>query len=236
MTQFVLVPGAGGSGWYWHRVVAQLNTRGHVAVAIDLPGADPASGLNEYRDEIVAAVRAVPGPVVLVAQSLGAFSAPLACAETGVEQLVLVNPMIPAPGETAGQWWDNVGWFAAAKASADHDGRPAPDVNDLETLFWHDVAPELVEVMRSSPEAANEAPAIFGQPWPLTSWPPVPTTVLIGRDDRFFPAAWQRRLARQRLGLPTRELAGGHLMALSQPGPLTEALLEAGRAAAGNEA
>ena len=108
MTSYVLVPGAGGSGWYWHRVVAELAGRGDQAVAVDLPGADPNAGLAEYRDRIVAGARSLGGPVVLVAQSWGAFSAPLACEHVPVERLVLVNAMIPRGGETAGEWWDAV--------------------------------------------------------------------------------------------------------------------------------
>ena len=34
---FVLIPGAGGAAWYWHRVVPELRARGHEAVAVDLP-------------------------------------------------------------------------------------------------------------------------------------------------------------------------------------------------------
>jgi pimeloyl-ACP methyl ester carboxylesterase len=224
MTRFVLVPGAGGSAWYWHNVVAELDRRGHEPTAVDLPGADPDAGLLEYRDLIVAAARQLDGPVVLVAQSLGGFSAPLACAHIPVERLVLVNAMIPRPGETAGEWWDAVGWFAAAQASADHDGRPTPDVTDLDTLFFHDLPPELTDVMRSDPDAAAEGPAVFGQPWPLDAWPDVATTVLSGRDDRLFPVALQQRVARDRLGLEVEMLPGGHLIALSQPITLTDRL------------
>jgi pimeloyl-ACP methyl ester carboxylesterase len=38
MSNFILIPGAGGSAWYWHRVVPELEARGHDAVAVDLPG------------------------------------------------------------------------------------------------------------------------------------------------------------------------------------------------------
>ena len=34
MTTFVLVPGAGGQAWYWHRVVERLEAQGHEAVAV----------------------------------------------------------------------------------------------------------------------------------------------------------------------------------------------------------
>ena len=37
MSVFVLIPGAGGVAWYWHRVVLELEARGHEAVAVDLP-------------------------------------------------------------------------------------------------------------------------------------------------------------------------------------------------------
>ncbi len=217
---YVLVPGAGGRGWYWHRVAAGLRRRGHRAVAVDLPGADPEAGLPEYRDLIVSAARAASGPVILVAQSLGGFSAPLACEHVPVARLVLVNAMIPRPGETAGEWWDDIGWREEAQASADRDGRPPVDVSDLDTLFYHDLPAPLVEVMRADPGASAEGPAIFGQPWPLTAWPDVPTEVLAAREDRLFPLPLQRRVARERLGLDAGELPGGHLTALSHPAEL----------------
>jgi hypothetical protein len=40
MALFVLVPGAGGMPWYWHRVVPLLGSAGHQAIAVDLPGDD----------------------------------------------------------------------------------------------------------------------------------------------------------------------------------------------------
>jgi pimeloyl-ACP methyl ester carboxylesterase len=186
VTDYVLVPGAGGRGWYWHLVAAELTRRGHRVVAVDLPGADPGAGLPEYRELIVAAARALDGPVTLVAQSLGGFSAPLACDHVAVEHLVLVNAMIPQGGETAGAWWGNVGWQAEAQTAADREGRPPVDVANLDTLFFHDVPIELVDAMRADPESAEEGPAVFAQPWPLAAWPDVPTTVLAGRDDRLF--------------------------------------------------
>jgi pimeloyl-ACP methyl ester carboxylesterase len=41
--------------------------------------------------------------------------------------------------------------------------------------------------------------------------------VIAGRDDRLFPLEFQRRVARERLGLDVVEVPGGHLAALSQP-------------------
>ncbi len=37
---FVLIPGAGGAAWYWHRVVPLLQEAGHEAIAVDLVRAE----------------------------------------------------------------------------------------------------------------------------------------------------------------------------------------------------
>jgi hypothetical protein len=42
--------------------------------------------------------------VIVVAQSMAAFTAPLLCDRVDVRLLILVAPMIPAPGETPGAW------------------------------------------------------------------------------------------------------------------------------------
>ncbi|MFI2240383.1 alpha/beta fold hydrolase [Streptomyces chrestomyceticus] len=105
---YVLIPGAGGVPWLWHRVAAELRHHGHDVVAVDLPNDDPAAGLAEYADAVVRAARGRTG-VVLIAHSLGGFTAPLVCGRIPVERMVLVAAMPPAPGE----WWENTGHGAA---------------------------------------------------------------------------------------------------------------------------
>src|SRR5215470_17487780 len=102
---FVLIPGAGGAAtWQWHRVVPLLRSAGNEAIAVDLPGPDPAAGLAEYAN-LVASAAAGRDNVVLVAQSLGGFTAPMAAVRCPIAGIVLVNAMIPVPGETPGAWW-----------------------------------------------------------------------------------------------------------------------------------
>jgi pimeloyl-ACP methyl ester carboxylesterase len=62
------------------------------------------------------------------------------------------------------------------------------------------------------------------EPWPLDSWPEVPTRYLLCRDDRFFPADWMRGIVRERLGIVPDEIDGGHCPALSRPRELAERL------------
>lgn len=219
---FVLVPGAGGSSWFWHRVVAELQTRGRDAIAVDLPAEDPRAGIAEYVEIIVAAAAGLRS-VVLVGQSMGAFSAVPACSRLPVERLVLLNAMIPHPGETAGAWWANTG-APAAKAALDvAEGRDPEADFDAQTYFFHDLPASVFEA--AGDHARNEVDRGFETPCPFTVWPDVPTDVLTGRDDRFFPAEFQRRLAKDRLGLDVVEVPGGHLAALSHPFELADAIV-----------
>jgi hypothetical protein len=220
MTTFVLVPGAGGSAWYWHRVVPLLRKAGHEAIAVDLPGDDETAGLPEYAGLVTGAI-AGRDDVVLVAQSLGGFTAPLAAARPGVRALVFVNAMIPAPGETPGAWWGNTGW-EQARIDAALTGGYTPEF-DLDTYFLHDVPPEVAKA--GLPYQRPEADAVFGSVCDFGEWPAIPLRAAAGADDRFFPPGFQRKLAADRLGVTADLLPGGHLIALARPAALAGYLL-----------
>lgn len=217
VTRFVLVPGAGGSAWYWHRVVPLIERAGHEAIAVELPADDESAGLAEYAD-LVAGAAAGRDDVVLAGLSLGGFTVPMAAARRPVRSVVLVNAMIPVPGETAGEWWGNTGSADAMRAAAEASGYSAEF--DEEVYFLHDVPPD---VLANGPQPRPEADAAFTSACEFTSWPPV--RVVAGADDRFFPVEFQRRLARERLGVEADVLPGGHLMALARPGELAAYLL-----------
>jgi len=219
MASFVLVPGAGGMAWYWHRVVPLIRGAGHNAIAIDLPGDDRRAGLAAYADIVCRAI-AGQSDVILVAQSLAGFIAPLVCARTRLRMLVLVNAMIPKPGETAGAWWGATGAVEAREQAAARHGYATQF--DVETYFLHDVPQD---VLRTGPQPREEADTVFAEPCRFERWPNIPVHVLAGRDDRFFPIEFQRHLARERLAKDLEEIPGGHLVALSNPQGLADRLV-----------
>jgi pimeloyl-ACP methyl ester carboxylesterase len=222
VTTYVLIHGAGSDSWYWHLVEPELRSMGHDVVAPDLPCDDDAAGLAEYADAVMDAIGARRDDLVLVAQSLAGFTAPLVCDRLPVELLVLVAAMVPAPGEPPGEWWANTGWEEARRAQAARDGRVLGEGFDPVAEFLHDVPADVVA--ESVHHVRGQSGTPFEQPWPLAAWPDVPTRFLLCRDDRFFPADFQRRVVRERLGITPDEMDGGHLPALSRPQELARRL------------
>jgi pimeloyl-ACP methyl ester carboxylesterase len=204
---FVLVPGAGGQAWYWHRLVPELTCRRLDAVAVDLPADDDDAGLDTYLEAVLEA--AAPwDEVVVVAQSMGGLVGPLVCARRPVRWLVLLNAMIPRPGETGREWWTATGHHAEGT---------------WHELFFDDASPDLLAEVAARAEPVQSFRP-FDDPWPLPRWPEVPTVVLTGAQDRFFTPEFQQRVARERLGLGVELVPGGHTAALTRPVELAERL------------
>ena len=188
---------------------------------VTLPAGDDRAGWAEYADAVVEAIGDRRN-VVLVAQSLAGFTAPLVAERVPVDLIVLLNAMIPLPGETGNAWWTNTRRKEAEQAYYGSVGLPPETADDEIAVYFHDVPEEVVR------EAATHVPeqsmTPMEQQWPLDAWPDVPTRVLIGRDDRLFPAEFQLRVAKERLGLDGDVIPGGHMVALSHPAEVADRL------------
>ena len=205
MSTFALIHGGGSSAWDWHLVAPELRECGHDAVAVDLPTEDESADWWDYADTVVEAVGDRPN-LIVVGHSMGCFTAPLVCARRPVDLLVLVAGMIPSPGESFADWWRNSGY----------------EESGFDDVFYHDVPPELAAEAKTREREQAEKP--LHDPWPLETWPNVPTRYLLCRDDRMFPATWARRHARERLGIEADEMDGGHYISLSRPRELADRL------------
>jgi pimeloyl-ACP methyl ester carboxylesterase len=216
MATFAFVPAGGDSAWSWHLVEAALRARRHDTVAVDLPADDESADLWTYADTVARAIGERRN-VVVVGHSFGGFTAPLVCTRVACDALVMLTAMIPTPGEPPADWWTNTGHEQARR-----DAGADADADELET-YYHDVPPHLAaEALRRARNHPSDR--AYGQPWPLDAWPDGSTHVLACRDDRFFPAAFMRQLARDRLGIEADEIPGGHCVMLSRPAELAERL------------
>jgi pimeloyl-ACP methyl ester carboxylesterase len=210
---YVIVPGAGDAAANWELVAARLRGHGQDVVAVDLPSDDPTATFSDYADVVVEAIGDRTG-VVVVGHSLGGFTAPLVADRVDAELLVLVSAMVPRPGETAGDWWSTSGYTEATRDQDQQDDEIA--------VFMHDVPPALAAVALARGRVQAGRP--MEVPWPLAAWPDVPTRFLLCRDDRFFPAAFVRRMVEERLGLVPDEIDGSHSVYLSRPRELADRL------------
>jgi pimeloyl-ACP methyl ester carboxylesterase len=214
MATFACIHGGGDVGWSWHLVEAALRARGHRTVAPDLPSDDDTADLDAYAASVVDAVGALGereelGPLVVVGHSYGGFTAPLVADRLAADVLVLVTAMIPAPGESPGDWWSNTGY--AVETSDD----------PFETYF-NGVPRALAEEAQTHERGESEA--AYAQPWPLAAWPDVPTRFVLCTEDRFLPPEFMRPLVAERLGITPDEIPACHCAALSHPEELAALL------------
>ena len=226
---YLLLHGASSDSWYWHRVIPLLRAAGHTVVAPDLPVSDPDAGIPQYADAAMAALRDHTDrtnnahnadDVIVVAQSFGSFTGTLVTSRIPAKLLVFVAAMAPREGETPGQWWEATGW---PQARQENDARLGLGENpDLKAVFFHDVPEDVVaQAWERGEVEQSEAPFKSA---PMPPLPDIPIRFLAGRDDRFFPIDFQRRVVPERLGFAPDEMDSGHLPALAHPEELVHRL------------
>jgi pimeloyl-ACP methyl ester carboxylesterase len=225
---YVLIPGAGADPRVYGPTIAALRDRGHDGIAPPLPLDDPDAGPTAHADAVIAALPdPLPAPLVVVGQSLGAYTAAVLAERLRPRRLILLAPMIPTPGETAGEWWKDTGHAEAIASLTERFGSPSNWGEEaMAEVFHHDLDEATMEA--NAEFEGLPAPGMFSEPLAVGRWPYEPTTVLAPREDRLFPLEFQRRLTRERLGEEAEfaEMGGGHLSMLSRPRELAERLVE----------
>jgi len=228
----VLIHGAFAESASWDGVVDRLLAEGQDVVA----AANPLRGLAFDAQSVSDAVRAIDGPVMLVAHSYGGAVMTNVDADAGdIAGLVYVNAFAPEPGEHCFQ--------LAAKFPGSQLGeqsvRPVPRTDGTTDFYvatdsFHDVFCQDVSAAQAARMAVSQRPATqealtepSGQR-PL--WKDVPSWFLIGDEDRIIPPELQRYMAQRARAERTVEIAGAsHASPVSQPGAVAKLILEAAR-------
>src|SRR5262249_7942742 len=167
MATFVLIHGAGDSGWYWHLTEAELRARGHHTIAPDLPCDNDTASLDDYARTVADTAGGRRGLGIL-GQADGAFTPTLAPAPLSARRprlRGLLAGMIPVPGESPGQWWASTGYRQAAEEQASLDGGKTGH-DDPFISFYNGVPHPLAEeALRRG--GRGESSAVWDTRWPL---------------------------------------------------------------------
>lgn len=243
--RFVLVHGGFHGAWCWTRLIPEIESLGHKALAIDLPGhgerrSEP-SNLANRRDAIVEIMEAGD---VLVGHSGGGFDITLAAdaAPDKVGHLIYLaaglpiegRPLVAATGGAASESEQASGQVERLNETISPtilrptaDGRLEwTDVEAACTLFYHDCDADTAAwaFARFSPAPPN----ILTEPVHLPNFwsADLPRSYIICLQDRALPFATAMTFA-GRLGVVPSFIDSSHSPFLSRPAELARMLVDA---------
>jgi pimeloyl-ACP methyl ester carboxylesterase len=224
MTTFVLVHGHWHGGWAFAPVERVLRARGHDTIAPDLPSDQPQAGAADNARAVLGAMRDAGDDAVLVGHSAGGLTIPLVARQRRVAQLVFVAALLAVPGMSVEDQFAAEPDIALEGFTWTERGDGLLDMADDVALeyFFHDCPPEAARaaVARLRPQTERTLVEVT----PLTAWPDVPCAAIACDRDRIINPRWQRRAARDRLGVEPVTLDCGHSPARACPQQLADAL------------
>src|SRR6266542_3418048 len=172
-------------------------------LAPDLPCDDDSAGLPEYADTVIEAI-GERADLVVVAQSLGGFTAPLVCERVPVRLLVLVAPMIPVPGEAPADYWTDT---RCDRVPGDAPETPWTRSTSRSSVISSDAcwreASAYAKALSSSRIFVAAAPEDTFC-WPVTRLPSTTTCVVHGGAASNWAPARRRRSSRSQGALPAK--------------------------------
>jgi pimeloyl-ACP methyl ester carboxylesterase len=161
---------------------------------------------------------------ILVGHSLGGLTIPLIATDRPVRRLVYLCAGVPLPGLS---WFDQETTNPALATAESFvpvlhdDGTSSWTEHSATQAFYHDCDPHTQKWAVA--RLRRQAWLPFIEPTPLTEQPDVPSSVIIGRDDRILPRAYTQQTAHH-LGVAAVVLDGGHLPLLARPAQLAREL------------
>jgi pimeloyl-ACP methyl ester carboxylesterase len=233
MAVFILVHGGAHGGWCWNKLVPELESRGHRAIAPDLPGmGDDRTPLGKVTlsgwGEFVARIaRNAEEPVVLVGHSRGGpvIGEAAERAPEAMLGLIYITAVLIPEGMTTMRAFDGETANLMEKVTITADGLAFIfDRGVAQRCFYNRAAPEDAEaaVSRLCPEpiAPNQEPMSVTR----ERWGRVPRAFIECTDDKALPLAFQRRLHEALPCDPVVTLDSDHSPFLCMPGELADHL------------
>ena len=226
----VLVHGAFADGSSWSGVIERLQAKG---ISVTAP-ANPLRGLSADSAYLESELGQIHGPVVLVGHSYaGAVISNAAKNASNVVGLVFVAAFVPDDGEVLGQVTPTSKDSILMPALVSHEYPTDRGAHHVEFVvdpakfretFAADLPPQTAAVMAATQRPV--ADAAFSDPATAPAWKDRPSWAVVATGDRAAGADLTRSMAR-RAGATITEVAGSHVVMVSQPEAVTEVIVQA---------
>jgi pimeloyl-ACP methyl ester carboxylesterase len=226
MTSYCLIHSSGQGPDGWKLLVRELERRGHRALTPVLDVSRTDEGLVWHAETLVEALERSgfqPPEVVCVAHSASGMYLPLVAERWPPRRMVFLAAVVPRPGLSM---MDQYRADSSMLNPAWEGKNPMDDDVALEFCF-HDCPPERLDWALST-RVLFYAKRAMEESCPLNAWPPVPASYIVCAEDRTITPAWQRKAAREWLGVEPVELPGGHCPNVSRPETLADVLVQLG--------
>ena len=233
MATFILIHGSWHGAWCWDRLVPALESRGHRAIALDLPGmgADttPLANvtLQSWTNFVVRHLREADGPVMLVGHSRGGvvISEAAEMAPERIQGLIYLTAVLLPNGGTVLQVMAQLpaGSLAAVQFAAD-GAHSALNPDKAAALLYNTTPPEWVRwalgKLGPDPTQPNTAPLCLTP----ERYGSVPRFFIECLQDRTLSIDLQRRMMRAMPCKRVLTLDTDHSPFLSAPEQLADSL------------
>jgi pimeloyl-ACP methyl ester carboxylesterase len=229
----VLVHGAWADTSSWDGVIQRLQADGYTVYAPP----DPLQGLPYDSAYLADFLDTISGPIVLVGHSYG--GAVITNAATGdpqVKALVYVDAFAPAQGQTLEQLLASSPGSCAVPANLTVVPYPGAPAGVGEAYINQSVFPSCMAdglpAAQARVLAVTQLPIAtiaLTQPTGVPAWQTIPSWAVVGTADHAIPLALQLAMARTAHARIT-EVDAPHLSMISDPGTVTNVILQAVRA------
>jgi pimeloyl-ACP methyl ester carboxylesterase len=230
MATVVLVHGAFADASSWNGVITRLQSKG---VPVTAPP-NPLRGIVADRAYIAAVLAQIEGPVLAVGHSYGgAVITNAATTAKNVVGLVYVAAFAPEEGETLGAVEagskDSVLNSALVPrtyptASGDSATEFFIDPPKAREAFAGDLSDEQAALIAATQRPVSEL--AFSEPNGPPAWKRLPSWAVVATGDKAAGTDVTRSMA-ERAGAKITEVAGSHVIMVSQPEAVTNVILEA---------
>jgi pimeloyl-ACP methyl ester carboxylesterase len=233
----VLVHGAFAESASWNPVIERLRNRGAddgPRIADVVAVANPLRSVSGDASYVRDVIRALGGPVVLVAHSYGGMVITEAAAgNDSVVALVYVGAFVPEHGESAFQLSTMFPGSSLADALTAYPlasgGNEFAITRDrFHHQFAADVPAEQAALMAATQRPVTQAALTEGLTTETPAWRSIPSWFVFGEQDLNIPVALERFLADRASAKGTREIAGAsHAISVSEPDAVVATILDA---------